>query len=227
MTALPSGAGSHVRNAQKAKDRAGSSRSEVKLAELSDKLIASMYPDKAFGEPYVSADSSVTSLCFDDRGDTLISAGSDEKIQIFSLSSGRQSKTHYSKKYGVDLVRFTHRSGAIIHASTKLDHAIRHHSLHDNKYLRYFQGHIARVTSLQMSPIDETFLSAAVDDSVRSWDLRAANAQSCLVINGHPLAAYDPSGLVFALSFNESNKVLLYDMRRWAEVRPSNPVPFQ
>jgi hypothetical protein len=53
----------------------------------------------------------------------------------------RKSKTFYSKKYGIGLIRFTHRSGNILHTSTKGDHAVRYHSMHDNKYLSYFRGH--------------------------------------------------------------------------------------
>ena len=55
----------------------------------------------------------------------------------------RKIRTLYSKKYGIDHARFTHRRENIIHASTKGDHAIRYHSMHDNKYLSYFQGHTA------------------------------------------------------------------------------------
>lgn len=35
----------------------------------------------------------------------------------------------------------------------------------------------SRVTSLDMSPVDDTLLSAATDDTVRLWDLRSPNCQ--------------------------------------------------
>ena len=114
--------------------------------------------------------------------------------------STRHKRLCKSGKYGVHLARFTHKSTAIIHASTKGEEAastIRYLSLHDNSYLRYFYGHkkqyvtredrewksvlkhelCNRVTSLEMSPADDTFLSAAADDTVRLWDLRTATAQ--------------------------------------------------
>jgi COMPASS component SWD2 len=57
----------------------------------------------------------------------------------------RQIRMMYSKKYGIAHARFTHSSKTILHASTKGDdHAIRYNSLHDNRYLKYFQGHTAR-----------------------------------------------------------------------------------
>lgn len=80
--------------------------------------------------------------------------------------SSRHVKQLYSKKYGVHLARFTHKSSTIIYASTKGNGAqfrlvyfrrmlklivpvnrsddIRYLSLHDNNYLRYFKGHKKR-----------------------------------------------------------------------------------
>ena len=41
------------------------------------------------------------------------------------------------------------------------DHSLRYLALKDNRYLRYFQGHTARVTSLCMSPKSDMFISTA------------------------------------------------------------------
>lgn len=196
-----------------------SSKPSSKLVPLNEKLLRSFYPDKAYGNPVVTTGNSITSICFDDRGDRLLTCGNDEKIQLFSMSSGRLVDTHYSKKYGVDLVRFTHDINNMVHASTKVDHAIRYHSLAENKYLNYFRGHTKRVSSLDMSPTSaNAFMSASVYESVRLWDLRSASSQACMIIQGHPIIKYDPSGTVFALAFNETNQVFLYDARKWAEV---------
>lgn len=98
---------------------------------------------------------------------------------------------------------------------------IRYLSLHDNKYLRYFKGHKSRVTSLCMSPEDDTFMSASEDKTVRLWDLRSTNAQVChrdgaarrtfwgLIVSDHlPGAGVDP---------------LLY--RAFCMLRPHPPAP--
>ena len=81
-------------------------------------------------------------------------------------------KILYSKKYGVDLPRFTHKNTAILHASTKEDDTVRYHSLHDNKYLQYFKGHRGRVISLEMSPVDDGFMSGSLDKTLKYWDVR-------------------------------------------------------
>jgi COMPASS component SWD2 len=98
----------------------------------------------------------------------------------------------------------------VIYASTKVDDTIRYHSLHDNRYLMYFRGHKTRVTTLEMSPINDTFLSGSVNDCVRLWDLRSPHAQGIMPIKGSPLVAYDPQGIIFAIALNSSS-IRLYD----------------
>ena len=48
------------------------------------------------------------------------------------------------------------------------------------------------VVSLAMSPVDDTFLSGALDGAVRMWDLRTNVCQGVLRCRGSPIAAYDP-----------------------------------
>ena len=130
---------------------------------------------------------------------------------MFSTSS-RVIKTLNSKKYGVDLPRFTHKNTAIVHASTKEDDTVRYHSLYDNKYLQYFKGHKDRVVSLEVSPVDDGFMSGSMDKTVRLWDLRAPNCRGLLNLPATPIVAYDASGLVFAVGVNQYSRILLYDV---------------
>lgn len=120
-----------------------------------------------------------------------------------------------SKKYGVDLPRFTHKNTAIVYASTKEDDYVRYHSLHDNKYLQYFKGHKERVVTLEVSPIDDGFMSGSVDRTVRLWDLRTPTCRGLLHLPSSPLVAYDHSGLVFAVAINNFSRILLYDMNNY------------
>ncbi|KNZ72190.1 WD repeat-containing protein 82, partial [Termitomyces sp. J132] len=151
----------------------------------------------------------ITGIDFDDRGDYILTAAEDEQFRVYNCKSGKQSL--YSKKYGVDLPRFTHRNTAILHASTKEDDTIRYHSLHDNKYLQYFKGHTGKVISLEISPVDDTFMSGSLDKTVRLWDLRAPNCRGQLTLPSYPIVAYDNASLVFAVAVNHYSRILLYD----------------
>lgn len=170
----------------------------------------------------------ITGISFDDRGDQVITAGEDETFRLYNCKTGKQvfssdnsasrtdhlgrhHKTLHSKKYGVDLPRFTHKNTAIIHASTKEDDTIRYHSLHDNKYLQYFKGHKGKVVSLEVSPVDDGFMSGSIDKTVRLWDLRAPTCRGLLTVPSNPIVAYDSTGVVFAVAVNHYSRILLYD----------------
>ncbi|KAG0331970.1 member of Set1p complex, histone methyl transferase [Podila humilis] len=119
-------------------------------------------------------------------------------------------KTLFSKKYGVHLARFSHRSTNVVYASTKEDDTLRYLSLHDNKYIRYFRGHEKKVVALEMSPLDDQFLAGS-EDAVRLWDLRSPNCQGAVSIVGSPAVAFDPSGMVFAVCLGSTLR--LYDVK--------------
>ncbi|KAH7911341.1 WD40-repeat-containing domain protein [Hygrophoropsis aurantiaca] len=153
----------------------------------------------------------ITAIAFDDRGDQVLTASEDETFRLYSCKTGKHLKTLYSKKYGVDLPRFTHKNTTVVHASTKEDDTIRYHSLHDNKYLQYFKGHKQRVVSLEVSPTDDGFMSGSLDKTVRLWDLRVPTCRGLLNLPSTPIVAYDTTGVVFAVAVNNYSRVLLYD----------------
>ena len=157
----------------------------------------------------------MTSLCFDDSGEFLLAACSDESLQLYNAKEGKAEKTLFSKKYGCHLARFTHYSQSIIYASTKGDDTIRYLSTHDNQFLRYFKGHTAPVTSLAVCPGADTFLSCSFDHTVRLWDLRSPTAQGKLNLATPTFANYDPSATVLAIASPSTASILLYDLRNY------------
>ena len=131
------------------------------------------------------------------------------------LKKSRLIKTLYSKKYGIDLPRFTHKNTTIVYASTKEDDTIRYSSLHDNKYLQYFKGHKGLVVSLEVSPIDDGFMSGSMDKTVRLWDLRTPTCRGLLGVPNTPIVVYDATGMVFAVGINQYSRILLYDQANY------------
>ncbi|CAL8077656.1 unnamed protein product [Calicophoron daubneyi] len=176
--------------------------------KLTDSTIKTFRPVKYFKENF----DRINSLSYSNNGETLISSSDDDQMVMYDCTSGTPKRTLNSKKYGVNLIQFTHSPTTAIHASTKVDDTVRYLSLHDNKYIRYFQSHTKRVVSLCMSPIDDTFLSGAMDSTIRLWDLRSPNCHGVMHVSGRPTAAFDPEGLIFAAGIN-SDSVKLYDLR--------------
>lgn len=74
-----------------------------------------------------------------------------------------------------------------------------------------------RVVSLCISPTDDSFASAALDDSVRFWDLRSSECHGRMQVTGRPCVAYDPEGKVVAVG-SSNNIIKLFDVRSFDKV---------
>jgi COMPASS component SWD2 len=173
-----------------------------------------------------------------------MTSSSDETIQIYNVREGRHDKSALSKKYGVKLAKFTHTKSSIIYASTKQNRkywpktiwrilvclplpvadtpmhctasdAIRYLATHDNSFIRYFEGHQGDVTCLAVHPGSDSFISCSQDNTVRIWDTQTKHFQGQLNLKTPTLAAYDPSGTVFAVACPSAGSVLLYDLRQF------------
>ena len=129
-------------------------------------------------------------------------AGSNDcSVVLFDLERGEKINTYYNKKYGVDLVRFTHHNKCILCASTRdSEFRVMYWSLHDNNILCSFIGHTDAITHLDLNPKDATFLSVSKDGTTRVWDY--LKMDECLVkINKSKAACFDNSGLIMACVF--------------------------
>lgn len=180
-------------------------------------LTAETYTKLAITKVYEAddRDACVTSLDFDDNGQFLISSLTNESIHLYDASKGKYSKPVFSKKYGCHLAKFTHTSKNCVYASTKEDNTIRYLSLTDNVYIRYFKGHKGLVNSLEVSPVQDVFVSASLDDSVKLWDIRTSNAQASVPSERPNYVAFDPSGLVVAIASESKERVELRDVKQF------------
>lgn len=172
----------------------------------------------------------VNSIDFSKDGELLASSGDDERLCLYSCQQGTLQKTILCRKHGVQLVRFTHDPLSVLVASSSErgdgggaeGHAVRYLSLHDDRYLRAFVGHTARVTSLEISPKEDVFASAALDGTVRLWDLRSTNCagvmefdeagRAAAAAGARPAVAFDPQGVVFAATIG-GGQTSLFDVR--------------
>ncbi|CAI5756646.1 unnamed protein product [Candida verbasci] len=147
---------------------------------------------------------SITSLDFNDSGQYLISSGVDKSIQLYDCFKGVHYKDIQSQKYGCHSARFTHEELNCLYLSTLTDNnsgedAIRYLSLSNNSYLRYFKGHKSQVSSLELNPIYNSFISSSFDGTVKIWDFKSANPVGNLEVGQNTIIAYDPQGIIFAI----------------------------
>jgi len=184
------------------------------MSKLTDKTVKSFAMAKVFKNNEAKT-GKINSMDYFPDGELLITGSDDESIHVYNCQDGVLNRVVYSKKYGVDLVRFTHVSSAVICASkNRWDESLRYLSLHDNRYLRYFKGHREKVISLSLCPKNDQFLSSSLDETVRLWDLRTNACQGLLKVKGRTLVNYDPQGLIFATA-SANNTVKLFDNRSY------------
>ncbi|CAM9016956.1 unnamed protein product [Wickerhamomyces anomalus] len=118
-----------------------------------------------------------------------------------------------------------------VYASTKEDNTIRYLSLNDNSYIRYFRGHKGLVTSLEVSPLQDVFCSASLDDTIKLWDTRTSSFQASIPSEKPSYVAFDPSGLVIAVASEATGKVELRDAKQFDAMPfqtcqlPKEPIP--
>ncbi|CEJ03785.1 hypothetical protein RMCBS344292_17762 [Rhizopus microsporus] len=145
----------------------------TRTTELSRDLLSTIRVSKIFQD----SDGPITSLSFNDSGVTCLTTAEDDSLRVYDALEGSSKATVFSKKYGATLARFSHHDNNVIYASTKEDDTLRYLSLFDNKFIRYFRGHKKRVTTIDVSPIDDRVLTASLDETVRLWDLRSSTGQ--------------------------------------------------
>lgn len=181
-------------------------------------VITHYRPAKHFSSDSSSSSSSahITSLDFDDSGEFLVSASSDDYMTIYDIKEGTKQKSVPSKKYGVHLARFTHHPRQVLFASTKENDALRLLELHTESFIRYFAAHTSQVSCLALSPGADTFLSCGTDDNlVCLWDLNSRSPAGKMKLTTPYLAAFDPSATVMALASPSTQMILMYDVRNF------------
>lgn len=177
------------------------------------KTATSLQPVREFATD--PADAVTTSIDFSDSGSHMLSASNNDAMAIVDCALGTQTSILPSKKYGCTLARFTHNDKYCVYASTKGEDSIRYLSIDEKKFVRYFTGHKNKVTSLEMSPSNTTFISCSLDRSVRVWDTRSPNCAGKLAVPSPSVAAFDSMGVVFAVASHLEKTVALYDARNF------------
>lgn len=164
----------------------------------------------------------VTSLSYHSSGSYLfVASEKDSVLRVVDCLNGNTSNNNigggeYNNKMirlqnqGIRLVKSTHHTHCVLftpgsNSGVPMKNDVYYLSVHDNKLLRKFEGHTGVITSMSMSPVDDTFLTSCVDGTVKLWDCgKPGNSLAEMklpdIVEGSPLAAFDSTGLVFGIT---------------------------
>jgi COMPASS component SWD2 len=92
--------------------------------------------------------------------------------------------------------------------------SLRYWDLYENKFIRFFKGHVGAVTSLDVHTYEDLFLSSSIDKTSLLWDLRKEKPIARIPARGIPASAFDSQGLVFGVAAGDQ-KVHLFDSRNF------------
>lgn len=161
---------------------------------------------------------------FASEGQYVAVSTSEDCIHLIDALAGERKKKIKMKDIGVGVMKYTHHDQCLLVSAKQSSTDVKYLSLHDNKYLRTFQGHQGLVSSISVCPLDDNFLTASVDNTVLRWDLSTRNEVARIKLPpsvGTPLVNYDSSGLVFGvLTPNlmngqiQNHSIRLFDSRR-------------
>eukprot|EP00928_Gymnodinium_smaydae_P049957 TRINITY_DN33568_c0_g1_i1.p1 TRINITY_DN33568_c0_g1~~TRINITY_DN33568_c0_g1_i1.p1 ORF type:complete len:359 (-),score=47.31 TRINITY_DN33568_c0_g1_i1:321-1397(-) len=188
-----------------------STRGETKL---SDALLQSL----AVGKVYRDHKGGVTGLDFTQDGLHLVTCGEDNAVYVYSAETAGRGRHLRCEKYGARHLRFMHndRDCAVAASRCSTDNVLKYWDFQENKYLRLFRSHAARVRSVSPHPYEDIFLSGSADKTVLLWDLRVDKPTAKINGEGPTVASFDQQGLVFAACVGQP-RLHLFDTRNYAK----------
>jgi COMPASS component SWD2 len=203
------------------------------------------------------AHAAINSIDFDPDGNFLAASTGDDSIIVLDLKQQVPGKVIIPcKKYGANLIKMLNNHTAV-HSSTRTDtnanagaantNGLRWLDLANHKYIRYFNGHVGLVCSLDVTANARTIISAAaVEKKVLLWDVDQCSPTACLKLQTEsielrkwdtsgfgnevpnmmprtialpqPVVTFDPTNTVFAVACRETSEYIrLYDRRNFSK----------
>ncbi|EEB08285.1 Set1C complex subunit Swd2.1 [Schizosaccharomyces japonicus yFS275] len=190
---------------------------------IDDNLVSKFRPTKVLRD--VEKGKKITSVNFDDSGELCLCCSTDDMLHLYNCTTGKFVRSFASKKYGAHLACFSHHSTSTVYASTKEGDTLRFLDLNSNRYIRYFVGHKDKVISLDVSPVDELFLSTSLDNTLRLWDMRSSTCQGLLNITSPAVAAFDATASLFAVASLSTLTISLYNIKSF-DLKPFQQFSF-
>eukprot|EP01031_Cornospumella_fuschlensis_P032295 gene32295-39055_t len=172
----------------------------------------------------VQGEGEINNLDFHSEGRHLVASSGQSCLHLIDCMSGEERKKIHCKSAGVGHVKFSHHEQCVLVTPRLRPHDIRYLSLYDNRYLNIFQGHTEYITSLSMCPVDDTFLTASEDKTIRRWDIVSGKQTMHITlpsVYNSPMVSFDCSGLVYGVHAQNAktshHTIRLYDARFTSE----------
>jgi len=100
-----------------------------------------------------------------------VASEADSVLRIVDCLNGGAPQMIKLQREGIRTVKATHHAQCVLFSpglkNGPKKNNVYYLSVHDNKILREFEGHQSVVTSISMSPVDDSFLSSSADGTVR------------------------------------------------------------
>ncbi|ETO07394.1 G-protein beta WD-40 repeats containing protein [Reticulomyxa filosa] len=136
-----------------------------------------------FGEyAYFEGDSDcINFVQFSPDGSTIVSGSSDKIIQLWNVSSRKQTRLLKGHSDSVSCVQFSPDGSKII--SSSLDKTIRLWDASSGKQIRVLEGHSDAINFIHYSFDGSKIVSGSQDKTIRLWD--ASSGKQLQILEGH------------------------------------------
>eukprot|EP01039_Chlorochromonas_danica_P010335 gene10334-11439_t len=186
----------------------------------------------------IQGEGEVTNLHFHSEGKHLLASSGQSSIHFIDCNNGEEKKKIHCKSTGVGHISFSHHDQCVLVTSRLKPFNTSYLCLYDNRYLMKLEGHEEYITSLSMSPINDTFLTASEDHTVRQWDLLSGKETMKIQLPtasssvSPPTAHFDCSGLVYGVhvhttSTNQLQQQQLQHQLKLYDARFTGKGPFE
>lgn len=157
-------------------------------------------------------------------GEILLTSNGNDSLIFFSVSRGNVSKTLFSKKCGVNVIRFVDDSSNIITCSCRSNNSTHKNQLRlwdvkENKIIKSLPqiGNICDINGIDVNQQRKLLLVNSDDGHIKIYSTNVNKPLGIFECNFmRPVSAFDQSGKIFACYFGR-NEIHLYDLDMYAK----------
>jgi WD40 repeat protein/energy-coupling factor transporter ATP-binding protein EcfA2 len=151
-------------------------------------------------------------------GKIFASISSDNKVQLWDTSSGKEIKTFKGHTDSINSVSFSPDGKTLASASS--DNTLKLWDISSGREIKTFKGHTDNVNSVSFSPDGKTLASASSDNTLKLWDI--SSSREIKTFKGHTdnvnIVSFSPDGKTLA-SASSDNTLKLWDIINGREIK--------